>query len=856
MFTDLKLQSVYFSNKSNIAKEFYEPVLKHAVTFDRYSAYFSSKVLAAYSIGLEYFGMNGHKYRLIVSHEIDAKEFDEIKKGYALKDNLKKQLLLSFEDSLSLLELKNISNLAYFIAKDVVDIKIAFKASGLGHEKFGVAIDSNGNKLSFNGSNNDTYAAMNINTESLNVSCSWKDDDSKFYTKGIESLQNHFDEMWNNKDPDLAVIDVPDIIKRKILQYDKGYLIMEEALIAKNAIIMDFDGQIILRVNDYPIENLINSFFYKMNVAVYEDKVSGDVIYLKPNTSYRDSINIQKKFEQKVPQLLNCSFLKTKRYVDYIKKRQFFIDARARLGIELKTDSSRLADRYLQFKNTVENHMVRRLRNKQMKDAFFMWMMKKSCNFSVPGSGKTSSALAVYSFLKAQGIISKIVMIGPLNSFDSWRDEFKACFGNKEKLNCFDIHENFSDQEKRKIIKYKHNYYNLFLFNYESTKGYLEEISNLVKHGTLLVFDEVHKVKSIEGQRAKCALEIATNANYIIAMTGTPIPNSYLDIYNLLNILYRDDYQDFFGFSLSVLKNPSRQQINEINAKIQPFFCRTTKKELGVPVANDDKIIRIIPTEDKQALFEILRKKYRNNALAFFIRALQLESNPKMLLQKLNLDEFKDILDIPDNYNINGGFDFIDYSEEIKDKISKISQTIKKETCIKLVNTLVRSGKNVIVWCIFTDTIEDFKVQFSRFGISAEIINGSVDLQKRSEVLSDFKNGKFNVLITNPHTLAESVSLHSVCHDAIYFEYSYNLVHLLQSKDRIHRLGLPDNQYTQYYYLCNRYDNGYSLDERVYNRLCQKEKTMIDAIDNQILEPVYTTQEDLENILGSILRIQ
>ena len=59
------------------------------------------------------------------------------------------------------------------------------------------------------------------------------------------------------------------------------------------------------------------------------------------------------------------------------------------------------------------------------------------------------------------------------------------------------------------------------------------------------------------------------------------------------------------------------------------------------------------------------------------------------------------------------------------------------------------------------------------------------------------------MLVTNPQTLAESVSLHSVCHDAVYFEYSYNLVHLLQSKDRIHRLGLPDDQKTRYYY-CTR----------------------------------------------------
>lgn len=57
------------------------------------------------------------------------------------------------------------------------------------------------------------------------------------------------------------------------------------------------------------------------------------------------------------------------------------------------------------------------------------------------------------------------------------------------------------------------------------------------------------------------------------------------------------------------------------------------------------------------------------------------------------------------------------------------------------------------------------------------------------------------ILITNPHTLAESVSLHKKCHDAIYLEYSFNLTHMIQSRDRIHRLGLLENQYTQYYYL-------------------------------------------------------
>ena len=135
------------------------------------------------------------------------------------------------------------------------------------------------------------------------------------------------------------------------------------------------------------------------------------------------------------------------------------------------------------------------------------------------------------------------------------------------------------------------------------------------------------------------------------------------------------------------------------------------------------------------------------------------------------------------------------------------------------------------------------------------MIYGNVSDEQRAAVLSEFKSGDIDVLITNPHTLAESVSLHGVCHDAIYYEYSYNLVHLLQSKDRIHRLGLPDGQYTQYYYLEEAYSNTdgtFTLGERIYNRLREKEQIMLNAIENQVLEKVTSTEEDLNLIFSGL----
>lgn len=82
-------------------------------------------------------------------------------------------------------------------------------------------------------------------------------------------------------------------------------------------------------------------------------------------------------------------------------------------------------------------------------------------------------------------------------------------------------------------------------------------------------------------------------------------------------------------------------------------------------------------------------------------------------------------------------------------------------------------------------------------------------------------------------------------------------MHLLQSKDRIHRLGLPLGQYTQYYFMSISYqlhDSTYSLDNKIYERLSFKENRMLDAVDKNILEEITTEKEDIDFILNELLQ--
>lgn len=531
-----------------------------------------------------------------------------------------------------------------------------------------------------------------------------------------------------------------------------------------------------------------------------------------------------------------------------------------RLGNEIKRADPKLDDRLATFSQIVSARMVRPLKDRQMRDAFFLAVMGRAGNFSVPGSGKTATVLGAFAYLAASDKVDRVVVVCPKNAFDSWKTEWRLCFGDLLPLSCATT----QDEDYRKLGRADRKRFfragvggrNLILANYEATPSIADELRQLAATRTLLVFDEIHRVKQVGGKQAGAALTIASQAPYTFALTGTPLPNTYADLYNFLNILYPREYDNFFGFEPGELKRATDADQIAINKRIQPFFCRTTKADLGVPAADPDHIIDVEAGASATSVLHALKTRYRKNKLTLMLRVLQLEHDAQDLLLTLDPSEYRWLLEVDEE---TGDVDTIDYSDSIAQMIRTAGPSPKRTRCIELAESLVDQGKPVIIWCIFTSSILGLKRDLAARGIEARTIYGNVVLEDRTRILDDFRAGTFPVLITNPHTLAESVSLHSICHDAIYYEYSFNLVHLLQSKDRIHRLGLPQDQRTSYHFLCQSYagegtgPQPYSMDREIYGRLCTKEETMLRAIDSDLIETQPTTQEDLDAIFAGLI---
>jgi hypothetical protein len=100
------------------------------------------------------------------------------------------------------------------------------------------------------------------------------------------------------------------------------------------------------------------------------------------------------------------------------------------------------------------------------------------------------------------------------------------------------------------------------------------------------------------------------------------------------------------------------------------------------------------------------------------------------------------------------------------------------------------------------------------------------------------------VLVANPAACSEGISLHRVCHHAIYVDRSYNAGHFLQSVDRIHRLGLQPGIETHVYVLESIAPGVVgSIDYAVRRRLVEKLHTMAQALEDADLRRLALDEE-------------
>jgi SNF2 family DNA or RNA helicase len=486
-------------------------------------------------------------------------------------------------------------------------------------------------------------------------------------------------------------------------------------------------------------------------------------------------------------------------------------------------------------KRLLEAGFSRTLRSFQLRDLQRLLSLENGANFSVPGAGKTTVTLALHLLTKNPG--QHILIIGPKAAFPAWREVVDECirpdapFGNAEKFTIL-------SGSTESIVAALESGKTRFVINYDLMIQIPEVIMTyLAKHPVHLVLDEAHRMKAGFGsQRGALLLNLAPLPVRRDILTGTPMPQQPSDIQSQLDFLWPGA-----GLGLQISRGGAPRDV------LGELYVRTTKIDLGLP-----KPIRHFVTvpmaKGQMALYGIVKSAFLQQvselrfdsrfdsraARKSVMRLLQLSSNPALALRSI----------VDDAISMDSG---------IIDQVLAEGPSTKMRAVADFARQLAKEGRKTVIWTIFTDTIQQMEMllaDLNPVSLYGAVPSGEpTDPETREGRLARFHNDPTCwVMIANPAAAGEGISLHKVCHDAIYIDRSYVTTHYLQSIDRIHRLGLPDGVETNVFIYQTLTPQGLgSIDHSVSRRLAQKLRALQILLDDPDLHEIALDEENADD---------
>lgn len=216
-YKDLQIKKSYINQGSdNFVDCLLNPALKLAKSYRRSVGFFSSSVFKLIINSLPSFIRNGGKISLIVSPTLSEEDIAAIQLGYLRKEDILNQRFIEdFTSEINNFDDENLDILSELVARGILDIKVASVKNepGIYHDKLGILVDKNDNKIVFYGSPNSSINAYQNNYERVRVVRSWVSGEGDSVDEEIEE----FDKLWDNQNQFLYVYDFMDSVKKSIL---------------------------------------------------------------------------------------------------------------------------------------------------------------------------------------------------------------------------------------------------------------------------------------------------------------------------------------------------------------------------------------------------------------------------------------------------------------------------------------------------------------------------------------------------------------------------------------------------------------------------------------------------------------
>lgn len=428
------------------------------------------------------------------------------------------------------------------------------------------------------------------------------------------------------------------------------------------------------------------------------------------------------------------------------------------------------------------------------------------------------------------------LIVAPVSLLENWENEYNRFFMTPrlfiDRLTSKDVPRQFNRDIVDRMQKM-----DIILTNYESLR--ISQLNFCAVEFDIVALDEAQKIKT-PGTMVTNAAK-ALKSNFKVAMTGTPVENSLLDLWCIMDFCVPGLLGNAKAFAAHY-QNPLKKEDtdivalgNEVHDKLGVYFMRRLKKDAAKDLPEKYEFKQQIEMPSVQ------ENTYRN-VINNYVSGQQ----PNMLLTIMDIREISEHPYLYDSTLASHELD------ELVDTSARLQATIP------FLDRIKAKGEKVIIFAERKETQKMLqRVCYERYGLVTKIINGdtpsivtrqSSGKQSRQASIDEFQAvDGFNVIIMSPVAAGMGLNVTAANH-VIHYSRHWNPAKENQATDRAYRIGQDKDVYV--YYPMAVCKNFKSFDETLDELLSRKNSLATSTIFPT--ERVEVKQDELGQMLFGV----
>lgn len=439
-----------------------------------------------------------------------------------------------------------------------------------------------------------------------------------------------------------------------------------------------------------------------------------------------------------------------------------------------------------------------------------------------PGLGKTKQALDLIMNRIQAGQIKRALIVCCVNQLQySWFREVKKhtnlkgyILGTRPAKKNSTATKIGSGEDK--LFDLKHATADILICNVESlrNKDILAQLQLMVAKKEIgqIVVDEIHKCKSASSSKMAAGL-FSLHPNYKLGLTGTPIVNTPLDVFDINSWLgqelrslsdFKAAYCIMGGFRDKEVVG--YQNLDDLANRMQAFSLRRLKQDcVDLPPKNVDTLyIELSPAQ--KALYKECLKDIRDRA--------------------------EDILTLPNPMSRFLGLRKVTSCPNEVQPSYNPYDCAKAEEVLRIVQEAIANNQKVVIYTWFVFTLKYLNTYLQNHGIQPALIYGEMDLASRDANRQAFQlNPDCKVIIGNYPSMGTGIEL-TAASIVLEYELPWTEADEIQAQDRCHRIGQTGSL------TCLRLICKDTVDERVEDIIKLKSDLAAEVVDTLTMKDI------------------